>query len=493
MRARCAIGVLAVATLGPAVVAAQGYRARIDARAQAVSYRGVLPDSVPAAEVVTGPDGGPVSPEGFAVNCPSGPWCYFFRPGPSRDGIPVSTTASVVAWGFGVTGLSVHATGRLVTDAGDADAWPATEPVAQLLEGYVEYDRDRFTGRAGRMVLASRLEPIGFDGAWGRFRWNARSLDFAAYGGWGLGQAAVVPVTSPLLNPLDEWRPRDRQLVAGAEAAWAPGPADVRLEYRREVDPETDYFVSERAALSFTTRPWRSLRATGGADYNLAEGHLGSADVAITWVDPRVSVTAGARRYRPYLSLWTLWGAFSPVPYNAVHGSAQVSVTDWLTLRGRGERYWYESSDAATPLVDVVDRGWRLSVGGSATPHRQVTVDGTWLMEFGPGASSRYIDALVSYAATERLSLSAYGGTLDRPLELRFYDAEATWIGARAEWRAGGRWRVWGDAAWFDERRNRPDQAASSLDQVRVRSGITLTFGTDADRTPLPPARRGRP
>lgn len=484
---------LVVAGVIPGAVAAQGYRARFDARAQAVSYKGVIADSVPATQVVTGPTGGPVSLEGFAVTCRGGAWCYYFRPGAERRGVPVSTTASLTAWGFGVPGLSVHAVGRLVTDAGAADVWPATRPTAQLLEGYVEFDRRGFTGRGGRLLVNSRLEPIGLDGGWARLRWGGRDLEIAAYGGWGLGQAAVVPAASPILNPLDEWRPRQRQLVAGAEAAWSPGPADVRLEYRREVDPETDYFVSERAALSATTRPVRFLRATAGADYNLAEGHLGSADFTLTWIDSRVSLSLGGRRYRPYFSLWTLWGAFSPVPYNAAHGWAQVTVAHWLTLRARGERYWYESAEASTPLVDVEDRGWRVSAGGTLTPVPRLAIDASWLAEFGPGASAWYLDGVLTYSPSDRLSVSAYGGTLERPLELRYYDGDATWIGGRAEWRAGNRWRLWADAAWFDERRERPDPAAASLDQIRLRSGITLAFGTDADREPLPPARRGRP
>jgi hypothetical protein len=489
---RAAALALAALVVAPAA-AAQSFRARIDARAQAVSFRAGTIDSVPAADVVPGPTGGPVSPAGFAVQCPGGPWCYFVRPGPERRGVPVSTSGSVVFWGLGVPGLSVHAAGRVVADAGDADVWPGSRPAVQLLEGYLELARARFTARAGRVLVASRLEPVGFDGGWGRLRWPAPDLEFTAYGGWGLGQAAAVPVTSPVLNPLDEWRPRDRQLVAGAEAAWAPGPADVRLEYRREVDPGTDYFVSERAALSFTGRPWRALRAAGGADYNLAEGHLGSADLAVSWLAGRWSVTAGGRRYRPFFSLWTLWGAFSPVPYHAVHGSAQATVTDWLALRARGERYWYDDAEASTPLVDVVDRGWRVSAGVTLTPGRGVTVDGSWLAEVGPGAASQHVEAQVALEPVAGLSVAAYGGWLERPLELRYYDAEAAWIGGRAEWRAPAGWRLWADAAWFDERRDRPDAGAVSLDQVRLRSGLSVAFGSAADRRRLPPARRGRP
>src|SRR5678816_4790878 len=112
------------------------------------------------------------------------------------------------------------------------------------------------------------------------------------------------------LNPLDEFRPRDRQIVAGAEAAWLYRDVDVRAEYRREIDPEDDYFVSERAALSMAANV-RIIRLNAGLDYNIAEGRLGNADVTATYLRSRFSLAAGARRYRPYFSLWTLWGAFS--------------------------------------------------------------------------------------------------------------------------------------------------------------------------------------
>jgi len=242
-----------------------------------------------------------------------------------------------------------------------------------------------------------------------------------------------------------------------------------------------------------TARPWRSFRVVAGADYNLAEGNLGSADATVSWIDPRWSVTVGGRRYRPFFNLWTLWGAFSPVPYNALNASTQVRVNDWLTVRGRGERFWYDAAEASTPLVDVEDRGWRASLGASATPDSRLSLDLSWLGEFGPGAASRFIDASVSYRVSSRLDLSVYGGSLARPLELRYYDAEANWIGGRAEWRTSGQWRLWADASWFGEKRKRPDAAGSSLDQLRLRSGLSLTFGTNADRPPLPPARRRIP
>jgi len=494
-RPRAALAtVLGLTALMAARLDAQGYRVRLDARGQSASYRGLQVDSIPFAQAVPGPGGGLQTAEGYAVRCAGERWCYFYRPGETLRGIPLSTTADLTLWGFGVSGLSLHATGRLITDAGDDEAWPATEPNAQLLEGYLEYERDWLKARGGRLLLASRLQPMGFDGGWARGRWEKPSLEFTAYGGWGLGQAAVVPITNPALNPLDEWRPVKRQLVAGGEVAWMPGPVDVRAEYRREVDPELDYFVSERASLSFNAQPSRRFRATGGADWNIDYGELGSADLTLSYLGNGFTVSAGGRRYKPYFNLWTLWGAFSPVPYNAVTASAQYTPVHWLSLRARGERYWYEDAEASTALVTVEDRGYRASFGGTITPTDRFTLDGSYLLEYGPGASSRYYDIGLTWQPLTTLQLGAYGGRMFRPLELRYYDATGTWIGGRASWAFAGQMSIWGDGQYMKDERDKPDAGANSWDQVRIRAGVTITFGSNVDRRPtLPPARRSLP
>jgi hypothetical protein len=482
---------VAVLMTVPAPLAAQGYRVRIDARAQAVSYRGLVADSILRSQAVPGPGGGFATPDGYALQCRTEVWCFYFRTGPELNQVPVNATANAVLWGLGIQGLTVHITGRLTGDISDRPDYPATVPNAQLIEGYAEYARDFYTIRGGRLLLTSRLEPVGFDGAWGRVRWDRTSLEFAAYGGFGLGQAAALPVTSPFLTPLDDFRPAERQLVAGAEAAWRPGPVELRGEYRREVDPERDYFVSERTGLSASARPFAWLLATGGFEYNLAEGHWGSADGSVTYLHSRFSVTAGGRRYRPFFSLWTLWGAYSPVPWNGINASGRVQATDWLSLRVRGERYWYEAAEVNTALVpDLESDGWRFGWGATALLGSRWTIDGGYSSDFGPGAASRSLDAAVTYSPSERLSLSAYGGRFERPLELRYYDAELAYAGARGDVRVNAAWRVWADAGWYEDQRLRPDAAGSTWDQLRLRGGITLTFGTDTDRMPLPPARR---
>jgi hypothetical protein len=479
------LGVLAASA---ASAPAQGYRVRVDAQAQAVSFRGLIPDSIPAGLAVPTPGGGLETPDGRAVRCGASDHCFFWRPGGVLRAVPTSTSASVTLWGFGVQGLTAHATGRLFADLGD-DIWPGTDPLAQLLEGYLQYERSALLARAGRQLVASRLEPIGFDGGWLRYRWDDASLEFTGYGGWGLARASALSVLSPALNPLDEWRPRDRQLVAGAEAAWLHRIADVRLEYRREIDPQDDYFVSERAALSLGARA-AAVRVTGGLDYNIAEGHLGSADATVTYLHSRYSVSGGARRYRPYFSLWTLWSAFSPVPYHAAHVAGQFVATDRLTIHARGEVYRYEDAEVSTALVpQLEDRGWRMHTGAVATLTPRWRLDANVGLEHGPGAAGRFVDGAATYA-TERYSFALYGGTMARPLELRFYDATSRWIGGRADWQFDTQRRVWADVALVGDERERPDASASSLTQVRMRAGVRLSFGSDTDRMPLPPARR---
>lgn len=478
-----------VLVLWAASLPAQDYRVRLDARAQSVWFRGLLSDSIPAATAVPSPSGGFETPDGHAVRCGAGEYCYFLRPGPALLGVPVTTAASVVMWGLGVEGLAFRATGRLVTDLGGDEVWPGAEPSAQLIEGLLEFQRSAIVARLGRQLVTSRMESIGFDGGWLKYRWDKTSLEITGYGGWGLGQATAVSPLSPALNPLDEWRPRNRQIVAGAEAAWLYHNVDVRGEYRREIDPEDDYFVSERAAFSFGALA-RAIRLNGGLDYNIAEGHMGNADLTVTYLGRRFSVSGGARRYRPYFSLWTLWGAFSPVPYKAVNISAQARPAGWLALHGRAERYVYESAGISTALVpQLEDRGWRTRIGATATINERWTLDGNYGLEYGPGASARSADAALTYTPSERFAFDLYGGSLARPLELRYYDATSRWIGGRFQWQHSEQRRVWSDVALVGDDRERPDASASSLDQLRVRAGLSLAFGSGADRTPLPPAR----
>ncbi|HTK50553.1 MAG TPA: hypothetical protein VL308_01630, partial [Gemmatimonadaceae bacterium] len=77
-------------------------------------------------------------------------------------------------------------------------------------------------------------------------------------------------------------------------------------------------------------------------------------------------------------------------------------------------------------------------------------------------------------------------------LEYRFYDASSLWVGARGERQFNRDWRLWGEVQVVGDQRDRPDAANTSLSQLRLRTGVSVSLGSNADRLPLPPARPTR-
>lgn len=470
-------------------LSAQGYRLRIDSRLQGVSWRGIEADSI-VREAATPQDGGGfLTPDGYAATCDER-FCHYVRAGATLRGVPLVSSADLTAWGFGVQGLRFRGNARWGTDLGDGARWPGTEPAVQVLEAYAEYARDAFTLQAGRQFLPSRLGSYGLDG--GRVQWRpgAEGLDVVAYGGWGLARGTALPVTSPALNPLDDFQPRDRQVVAGAEVGLTLPHVELRTEYRREVDPAVHYFVSERAAGSLAWRPARRVALTAGGAYDLAMGQWGSADAALTWLGSRATVTVGGRRYLPFFDLWTIWGAFSPVAFHAYHGAVTLSPRAGLVLRARGERYIYEDAQTADALMPVQDRGWRSELGATWEPTTSWSLSIGHQAEFGPGAASLGYDGRLQWRPFESLTIGAHAASLRRPLELRFSDAALTMFGGDVDWRAGQAWRFGASVTQVQEDRERPDAATMSWDQLRVAFRVSLLFGTDIRRPALPRAIR---
>jgi len=467
--------------------AAQGWRLRLDSRIQAASYRGATLDSVLRSEVDSGASR---TYQGFAVTCLSGlPYCSYFRPGPERRGGPLVTTADLSAWGFGVPGLRVHVTGRLGMNIGETAAWPGTDPALQLLEAYAEYATGLLTAQLGRTHRVTRFGWIGFDGVSATVRPTV-GLAVTAYGGWGLAQGVALPVTSPALNPLDDFQPRDRQILAGADATVRLPRATGRLLYQREVDPGIDAFVSERVGADLSVRPFDGASLTAGGDYDLANGWVGSGELTAGYRVPgdRASVTVGARRYRPHFPLWTIWGAFSPVPYRAAFGALAARPAPSVELHMRGEVFDFDDAEAATPLADVEANGWRWSWGGTWRVHRVVMLHGGFHAEFGPGGSSRGFEGSVTWLPTPGITVTAHGAQLLRPLEFRFNESDVWLFGIDGAAEITDRVSVTAAAVRYDERRERPDAAALDWDQFRLAAGIRVTLGAVFDRSLVPPA-----
>lgn len=497
-----ALGVLALAA-GP--LRAQGYRVDLDARVQGANYRGWQLDSIPIASVVTGSDGLLYTPTGIAVACLAGrDYCLFYQPGSKISAMPTAVTADFAVWNFGLKGLRFEGSGRLLTDfqTGAAlnqtsldslPAWPGSKPAAQLLEAYLAYDGSFYGFRGGRLTNMSRFGYLGYDGAQLMFKEPKGRAHVTGRFGWALAQGALVPWTDASVRPLREFRPDSREKVFGVDVGWNLPWIQGRGLYERIwfVD-STDVTTtsSELVGGDVTLRLHRAFVLSGGLEYDIAWGSVGNADGALGVLLPKGygNVTLGAKRYRPRFPLWSIWTAFSPVPYNAFYGQAAVDVIRQVQVRGRLENFAYEESGASTALVYVEDSGWRYGLGATYTHSASLHATFDYQAGLGPGAQALTVDGGVFWRPMPIVSLWGHVAYVERSLELRYNDAKLWQFGLDADAAVYRNLRVFGGAWYLNETRDRPDAATFDWNQMRFHLGVRYGFGTRADRSSLPPA-----
>jgi hypothetical protein len=479
-----AIGGLVV---GTAPLHAQGYHVRWDTWFQSAAFRGVRLDSVLASDTEIGEGGGSFS-NGIAVKCATGAeYCTYFDLGEERRGAPVTSTVDASVWGFGIQGLKIHVKGRLNTDLEEGNVWPGTQPAAQLLEAYAEYSSALFTVQAGRTHVYSRLGFWGFDGAQGAVRPFDGKVNLSAYGGWALAQGAALPVNSEYLNPLQDFRPADRELIVGGTAGWSLPGFDGRLIYQRLIDPDVNRPTSDRGAVEGAVRPGAGFTVAGGIEYDFGQGEVGTSNIQVAYQHPGnwVRLVVGNRFYRPVFPLWSIWGVFSPAGYNTQYGAIAAYVIPGLELRTRGEVFSYDQSSTGgqSPLAgNVEDSGWRWSVGATYAGLKRFVLDATYAAQFGPGASSQGVNGRLTVDIVPQLSVTAHGGYLERPLEYRFWDAKVYSYGARLDAQPIPGIIANVGIVGYDEKRERPDALQSDWNHVRLSAGLTFVFGSSGSR-----------
>jgi hypothetical protein len=488
------VGLAALAiTTSAAPVAAQGFRASFDLRGQSVATRGWLLDSVPRSDVQPGVGGGLYSSTGYAVTCSTATFCYYYAPGPRLQYAPVVLTTDVTAWGLGTSGLSAHLNIRMNASAAD-EPFAGTTPAFQFWEGYLSYQHAWFGVLAGRQVFTSRLGFAGFDGGRATVRHRTLGLEATGYVGLGLARASSVGINDPATAPLGDYIPGERNLIEGIEVGIARGPVEARAQWQRQVDRTTDYLMSDFLSGNAVIRPLERVAVAGGLDYDLAQGWVGSAEAEIRYMAPRVYVTAGFKRYMPHFDLWTIWPAFSPVPWNGVQGSVVVSPLRWLKLRGRIEWHEFEGTGAETALGSAAPTGSLWAAGATITAFPRWTFDAGWMYDKNFGAAAAGGDVSIGWTPRDPLVLRLYGAYSQRPLVYRYNDSYVTWAGLDVSLRATQQVLVGASVVYINEDRNRPDAAAFDWNQARVSAFVTYVLSAGgADRLSVPDAVKRMP
>lgn len=499
------LAVLGALALGAGPLGAQSYRVELDARFQGLNYRGWQLDSIPIGSVVTGSDGLLYTPDGIGVSCIAGrDYCLYYQAGAKVKAMPAVLTADFSVWNLGVRGLRIEGTGRVLTDFEDGPvnnqtsqdkqpAWPGAQPALQLMEAYLAYDEGWFSGRGGRLTNMSRFGYTGYDGAQVRVAEPRGRIGVTGRFGWPLARGALVPWTDASLDPLAEYQPAARGNLAGLDLDWHLPFLSGRVLYERQwfSDSGVTTRASELIGGDVTLRLHPSVSIAGGFDYDMAWGSVGNADGALTALLPKGfgNVTLGARRYRPRFPLWSIWSAFSPVPYNAFYGQVGVYPTRRVQLRGRLEDYSYEDAEVSTALVQVESDGWRYGLGATLKQSANLYATLDYQAGLGPGAQALTVDGSVFWRPIPVLGLRVTGAWVERSLELRYNDTKLWQLGLDADASLHKGLRAFAGAWYLDEKRERDvDAAGYDWNQVRFHLGLRYGFGSTADRASLPPA-----
>lgn len=403
-----------------AAARAQGIIITGASSARLIDLRPLVPDSVPYSATT---DWGQlrITSDSVVVTCTLGDaWCHFGRSGAATNLVALMQDLDIVGWGLG-QGVSVHAQlrGRSAMGGG-RDLWPQANESFEALAAYVEVDRDRFRVRGGRQYLTSNLGYYNFDG--GALLWRVASpLSAEVYGGWTLLQGLAVPVTDAAVAAVEDLAPEKRgELVGGTLRVGFGALGSLRAQYQREISGDRAGLYSERIALDGEA-PLGSGLLSGAMARDLATGHYNELRLRYGMsLVQRLSLAVEARHYEPFFELWTIWGAFSPVGYDEQKAELQWNTAGGgLQLGASGGYRRYGNTNTGVATIPLRTDGWRVGVNGSWRPVTEWTLDGSYGMDVGFGASRSDADAALRWAPSDRFDIALRGAALQDIYEFR--------------------------------------------------------------------------
>jgi hypothetical protein len=384
------------------------------------------------------------------------------------------------AWGFGVEGLRVYMNVRLRSSLGDDEFWPRTDDHFDLFAAYVELDRDVYRVRLGRDYQLSGLGYYGYDGGSVVARLLQKRVQLEAYGGWGLERGLPETVTSDALASLEEFQPRDRNLLFGFRGSAQPLPgASFAAIYQREIETDRSGIASERIAVDGAYSPARGLSLSGYADYDLATGWWGKAGTTVGWSPrPLLYVEGRLFRYRPVFSLQTIWAAFSPTPYTGWGLAVAVRPSPDLFLRLEGERREYGDTDADVPFHVTTDRTWRAGARALWKATDRLEAAGGYWLNFSFGAGLSAGEARVRFRPMDDWVIGVRGSAFQQLEEFRVGEGRVWSVGGEMEWRTATA-TLWASVDRYRHDRRGAEAVDPDWTQTRAAAGLAFYLGSE--------------
>ncbi len=489
MRARL-IGLLGV-SLALTVVAssarAQGVIVSGSSSARLIDLRPLVLDSVPYDATK---DWGSlrITNDSVVVACVQGmPYCQFARSGAQSNLVALMQDLDIVGWGFG-QGVSIHAQLRGRSAMGDGrDLWPQANENFEALAAYVEMDRDQFRVRGGRQYLSSNLGFYNFDGGALLWRFTPR-LSAEAYGGWTLLQGLAKPVNDAAMQAVEDLAPDKRGELVGGTVRFGFGTAGaLRAQYQREISTDRAGLYSERVALDGET-PFGIGTLSAALSRDMATNKFNELRARYAFgILPRLDLSVEARHYVPFFELWTIWGAFNPVGFDE-----QKAQLTWMSPSGNwqlatsGGYRRYNNSGTGVESLEMRTDGWRVAENAAWRPSATWSVNGSYGMDVGFGASRSDADAAIRYSPSDRFDVSLRGAALQDIYEFRVGSGRVFGAGVDLGYELTSTLRFAGDAMLYHQTTERQPNMA---DWNQWRGGVRLEWSVGSE----PGLSTGRP
>jgi hypothetical protein len=227
---------------------------------------------------------------------------------------------------------------------------------------------------------------------------------------------------------------------------------------------------------------WRQFGAS--ADFSLAWdiSNLEVNEARLRVARPlRQGLTASVegRRHRPFFDRWTIWGAFSPVPFDELRATGDWrNPTGSLGVDVRGAWRRYGETLAGLESQPLERDGWRAGAGAEWSVSDAWLVHGDYDVDIGFGASRSDVAAGARWMPNESRWIGVTASGLQHIYEFRVGTGRILGLRLDGGTRLANGLRLVGDVALY---RHRLTGSGSSPDwsQRRVSLRVEWTAGSD--------------